>query len=205
MKKKKITIISITILVILIVVGAFFGIQKAQKDNQKKVEAAEQLLITLEEKEIKLKTSQHEIFLNEGFSEEYYKVSSELENIQSQISENNRIVSNYSSDKGIFFTILPVVAIAIFGISFITVFVMIIILIYRNVTGHHNIPAKVSVNKQTEDMVNMLGKVAVNMAKEINPEYKSLKCPNCGAALADNVEVCEYCNAPLTKVVGTKK
>ena len=58
---------------------------------------------------------------------------------------------------------------------------------------------------QMEKMATVMGKVAVDMAKEMNPEYKALKCPNCGAGLTDDVEVCEYCDAPLTKVVATKK
>ena len=58
---------------------------------------------------------------------------------------------------------------------------------------------------EMEKMATMMGKVAAEMAKEMNPEYKSLKCPNCGAGLTDNVDKCEYCDAPLTKVVASKK
>ena len=93
------------------------------------------------------------------------------------------------------FLMFPIVAIA-----------MIIIIIKKIKNGpQSNITINDQTTNQMEKMANMLGKVAVDMAKEMNPEYKSLKCPNCGANLTDNVEVCEYCDAPLTKVVATKK
>ena len=103
----------------------------------------------------------------------------------------------------------------IFGLSFFLIFTTIIVNIYRshkminkhidNASKGTNIDITDRTTDQMEKMATIMGKVAVDMAKEMNPEYKSLKCPNCGAGLTDDVEVCEYCDAPLTKVVATKK
>lgn len=52
-----------------------------------------------------------------------------------------------------------------------------------------------------ENMGTSIGKAVDNAAKEINPEYKSLKCPNCGANIDGNgdIEKCEYCGQTLIK------
>lgn len=52
-----------------------------------------------------------------------------------------------------------------------------------------------------ENMGTSIGKAVANAAKEINPEYKSLKCPNCGANIDGNgdIEKCEYCGQTLIK------
>ena len=95
------------------------------------------------------------------------------------------------------------------GLIFITSFALIIFFIYRALTGHSNFHNNVTVNDKTnnqlKDMTAMLGKGAVDMAKEMNPEYKTLHCPNCGADLPDNLEQCEYCNSQLTKVAALNK
>lgn len=101
------------------------------------------------------------------------------------------------------FIIVLVMVIAVFALTFFMIFKVMTSKnptqqMMNDLTSNQNI-------EQMEKMATVMGKVAVNMAKEMNPEYKSLKCPNCGASLTDNVEVCEYCNAPLTKVVGQIK
>lgn len=103
----------------------------------------------------------------------------------------------------------------IFGLAFFLIFTTVIVTIYRshkmidkhidNASKGNNIDISDRTTDQMEKMATMMGKVAVEMAKEMNPEYKSLKCPNCGAGLTDDVDKCEYCDAPLTKVVATKK
>jgi hypothetical protein len=107
------------------------------------------------------------------------------------------------------FGAMQIIFFVVFGLSFFVIFTTIIVTMYRTIKGHRNINTNVTANDHTtvqmEKMATMLGKVAVNMAKEMNPEYKSLKCPNCGANLTDDVDKCEYCDAPLTKVVATKK
>ena len=52
-----------------------------------------------------------------------------------------------------------------------------------------------------ENMGTSIGKAVANAAKEINPEYKSLNCPNCGANIDGNgdIEKCEYCGQTLIK------
>ena len=107
------------------------------------------------------------------------------------------------------FDAMQIIFFVVFGLAFFVIFTTVIVTMYRTIKGHRNINSNVTINDHTtnqmEKMATMLGKVAVDMAKEMNPEYKSLKCPNCGANLTDGVDKCEYCDAPLTKVVATKK
>lgn len=52
-----------------------------------------------------------------------------------------------------------------------------------------------------ENIGTTIGKAVANAAKEINPEYKSFKCPNCGASIEGNsdIEKCAYCGEILIK------
>ena len=56
--------------------------------------------------------------------------------------------------------------------------------------------------EQIESMGTSVGRAMANAAKEINPEYKSLKCPNCGASIdgTGEIEKCAYCGETLVKV-----
>lgn len=58
------------------------------------------------------------------------------------------------------------------------------------------------VKEQIESMGTSVGRAMANAAKEINPEYKSLKCPNCGASIdgTGEIEKCAYCGETLVKV-----
>ena len=203
--KKKITII---ILALLIIGGIIFGVVKTKQNSNEKIKQAETELITLKEKEIQLQLQENEIFFEEGFSEEYYKTKNELETVREQIRENENIIDGFG-DGDSMFGIMQILFFVIFGLAFFFIFTTIIVTIYRTIKGHNNITPNITINDQTTDqmekMATMLGKVAIDMAKEMNPEYKSLKCPNCGANLTDDVDKCEYCDAPLTKVVATKK
>ena len=187
MKKNKKLVFTI-LAVIIITIIAIIGITNKEKNTHS--------LDELKEQKIQLESQRHDTFLKNGFSEEYYRLDSELNEINEQIQKKE-----FSSGPApIFFTI--------FGLIFVTIFGTVIITIFKAIKNPHSIKDNVTVNDHTTDqmekMASMLGKVAVDMAKEMNPEYKSLKCPNCGAALTDDVEVCEYCDAPLTKVVATK-
>ena len=102
------------------------------------------------------------------------------------------------------FTIMPILFLIIFTFTAIMI-VTITTKIFKNAKNAKPTDLNNQQTDQMEKMATMMGKVAVDMAKEMNPEYKALKCPNCGAGLTDDVEVCEYCDAPLTKVVATKK
>ena len=56
-----------------------------------------------------------------------------------------------------------------------------------------------------DKIVATVKKSAKEFAININPEYKTLKCPSCGAPLPDNIKICTYCKAPLTKVLKNRK
>ena len=58
------------------------------------------------------------------------------------------------------------------------------------------------VKEQIESMGTSVGRAMANVAKEINPEYKSLKCPHCGASIdgTGEIEKCAYCGETLVKV-----
>lgn len=189
-KKRIITIIGVVLAVIII--GFILLRYNSNRQEQNRRELAE-----LKEQKIQLEVQKNEIFFKDGFSSEYYHINDELTEINKQI--NKKELSTGPS--AIFFTI--------FGLIFVTIFGTTVITIFKSARNHHNISTNVTVSDHTTDqiekMATMLGKVAVDMAKEMNPEYKSLKCPNCGANLTDDVEVCEYCDAPLTKVVATGK
>ena len=111
--------------------------------------------------------------------------------------------------------VFTIIFFIIFGLAFFLIFTTAITTIYRNhkmISKHidnaskgNNIDISDRTTDQMEKMASMMGKVAAEMAKEMNPEYKTLTCPNCGANLKDDVDKCEYCDAPLTKVVATKK
>ena len=189
-KKKIITIIGVVLAAIIISVILLRYNSNKQEQNRRE-------LAELKEQKIQLEVQKNEIFFEDGFSSEYYHIRNELNEINKQI--NKKELSD--GPTAIFFTI--------FGLIFVTIFGTVVITIFKLAKNHHNINANVTVNDHTTDqmekMATMLGKVAVDMAKEMNPEYKSLKCPNCGANLTDDVEKCEYCDAPLTKVVATGK
>ena len=64
-----------------------------------------------------------------------------------------------------------------------------------NASKGNNIDISDRTTDQMEKMATMMGKVAAEMAKEMNPEYKSLKCPNCGSVgtLEEFNNGCPYC------------
>lgn len=56
------------------------------------------------------------------------------------------------------------------------------------------------VKENIEAIGTTIGKTVANFAKEINPKYEALKCPNCGASLTGaDLEVCKYCGSKLIK------
>lgn len=185
MKKRKPLIIALIIVGVII---AIFGLSKYfnYKNEQKEIELAE-----LREQKVQLQAQKNEIFAQEGLSEEYYRVSEELTEVTRKLQRNSVFGSSSM------FTIFGLIFALTFGLAIFTIF-------KRSLAVHKKVD-DILIDNNTEEiekMANVLGKVAVNMAKEMNPEYKSLKCPNCGAPLKDDVEICEYCDTPLTKVVG---
>lgn len=105
----------------------------------------------------------------------------------------------------IMFTIVPIISIAIFVLVFI-----VIIISFVRTSKMSSAIFKKAIDEMNEDPYERAEKMAVINAKakaaydkEVNPEMKALKCPNCGASVKADQDKCEYCNAYLTK--GTKK
>ena len=193
--KTKIIIAVVAIAIIAIIGLAFFNSSKSNENIQEQI-------VELENKEASLRAKQDVIFKTEGFTEEYYQIDNELGRIRDEIWELESKERNSLSKQGIF-ALFPIISILIFVTVFITVFTTIIRT--AKMSKHGIVHPNEKVGHDMEKMATMMSKVAVNMAKEMNPEYKALKCPNCGAGLTDDVEVCEYCDAPLTKVVASGK
>ena len=190
----KIIIAVIAVVFILIIGFAFINSSKSKTNIQEQI-------VELENKEASLRAKKDVIFKTEGFTEEYYQIDNEIGRIQSDIweLESKERRSNFFGSFG-FFMFIPI-------IIFITVFIIIFTTVIKTIkmSKHQIVQPSEKAGHEMEKMATMMGKVAAEMAKEMNPEYKSLKCPNCGAGLTDDVDKCEYCDAPLTKVVASKK
>ena len=190
----KIIIAVIAVVFILIIGFAFINSSKSKTNIQEQI-------VELENKEASLRAKKDVIFKTEGFTEEYYQIDNEIGRIQSDIweLESKERRSNFFGSFG-FFMFIPI-------IIFITVFIIIFTTVIKTIkmSKHQIVHPSEKAGHEMEKMATMMGKVAAEMAKEMNPEYKSLKCPNCGAGLTDDVDKCEYCDAPLTKVVASKK
>ena len=190
----KIIIAVIAVVFILIIGFAFINSSKSKTNIQEQI-------VELENKEASLKAKKDVIFKTEGFTEEYYQIDNEIGRIQSDIweLESKERRSDFFGSFG-FFMFLPI-------IIFVTVFIIIFTTVIKTIkmSKHQIVHPSEKAGHEMEKMATMMGKVAAEMAKEMNPEYKSLKCPNCGAGLTDDVDKCEYCDAPLTKVVASKK
>ena len=196
-----------------------------QSATDKKLADLEAKKKDLEAKEISLKLQKNEEFSNNGFTQRYYELSNELEDIADEIwdvereisklensinldeavdiidditdmTENESVVSNDNSNKNSFFDIFFIIPI----IMFVVVFVFIIISIVRS-SKHMSMMTN---STTTKEMLNDLSDVAVKMAKDLNPTYKEFKCPNCNAALdPENTDIkkCNYCGAKIYKTV----
>ena len=190
----KIIIAVIAVVFILIIGFAFINSSKSKTNIQEQI-------VELENKEASLRAKKDVIFKTEGFTEEYYQIDNEIGRIQSDIweLESKERRSNFFGSFG-FFMFIPI-------IIFITVFIIIFTTVIKTIkmSKHQIVHPSEKAGHEMEKMATMMGKVAAEMAKEMNPEYKSLKCPNCGAGLTNDVDKCEYCDAPLTKVVASKK
>lgn len=99
------------------------------------------------------------------------------------------------------FNIIPIIVIIIF----ITTFIVIVATIIKETKMQGKI-WKTAMDRLNEDPYERAEKMAIINAKakaeydkEVNPEMKALKCPNCGGSVKENQEKCEYCNAYLTK------
>ena len=190
----KIIIAVIAVVFILIIGFAFINSSKSKTNIQEQI-------VELENKEASLRAKKDVIFKTEGFTEEYYQIDNEIGRIQSDIweLESKERRSDFFGSFG-FFMFIPI-------IIFVTVFIIIFTTVIKTIkmSKHQIVHPSEKAGHEMEKMATMMGKVAAEMAKEMNPEYKSLKCPNCGAGLTNDVDKCEYCDAPLTKVVASKK
>ncbi len=180
-------------------------------ENDKTIDDLEQEKDDLEVKLAKLKAEQSTEFHANGFSEKYYLLGDEIDDIQDEIwdiekeinslefeavvEEQKETTKNNSIFKVSFVFLIPVVMFVVVAIIIIMTFVR----NSRNMTSLMN-------GNSTKEMLNDLSEVAVKMAKDLNPTYKEFKCPNCGAALdPENTDIkkCNYCGAKLYKTVNT--
>lgn len=193
--KTKIVVAVVAFVVIAIIGFAFFN-------SSNKSENIQAQIVELENKEASLRAKKDVIFRTEGFTEEYYKIDNEISRVQDEIWDLESKERRSFSNMGIF-ALFPIISILIFVIVFITIITTIIKT--AKMSKHGIVHPSEKAGHDMEKMASMISKVAVDMAKEMNPEYKALKCPNCGAGLTDDVDKCEYCDAPLTKVVASRK
>lgn len=191
------TIIAVIAVVIITIIGFIFLKSKNTTDSQN----IQEQIVKLEDKEASLRAKKDVIFRTEGFTEEYYKIDNEISRVQDEIwdlesQQRNNEMGNYRQ----IFMVIPLLVFVLIISIFISRFAKI-----SKMGSQGIIHPSEKTGHDIEKMASMMGKVAAEMAKEMNPEYKSLKCPNCGANLPDDVDQCEYCDAPLIKVAATKK
>lgn len=191
----KLIVAVIAVAFIAIIGLAFFNSSKSNENIQAQI-------VELENKEASLRAKKDVIFRTEGFTEEYYKIDNEISRVQDEIWDLESKERNSLSNRGVF-ALFPIFSILIFAIILFTVITT--ITKTAKMSKHGIVHPSEKTGHDMEKMATMMGKVAAEMAKEMNPEYKSLKCPNCGAGLTDDVDKCEYCDAPLTKVVASRK
>ena len=191
--------VKIVIAVIAVVMIAIFGLIffKSQNTNDN----VNEQIAELENKEASLKAKQNVVFRTEGFSEEYYRLNNEISHVQDEIwdLESQQRKGKFFGTVGVFM-LIPIIIFAIVVITIITSIIKM-----SKISKHQIVHPSERVGHEMEKMASMMGKVAAEMAKEMNPEYKTLTCPNCGANLKDDVDKCEYCDAPLIKVAASRK
>lgn len=181
-------------------------VQSSLKESkEEKISKLEKEKDELETKLAKLKGEQSAEFHANGFSEKYYLLGKDIDDVEEKIDSIEIDIDNLehvvTPDK--LFNVVPIIFIVIFVLAFIGIFATQILSFFGIAAGAKHVSNMAS-GIHTKDMLNDLSDVAVKMAKELNPTYKEFKCPNCNASLdPENTEIkkCTYCGAKLYKTV----
>ena len=163
----------------------------------KQIEANNKRLEEITEEINNIHADQSKEFKDNGFSKEYYSYATKLEKLQKEKSDINS--KNFDlENRSMMFSIVPGLMAIIFGFVFGTVI--------KNIVDPPTVGKLIDENFGID--IKELGKDLTNkMASvDVEPEYKTLKCPNCGNNLdGEEKTKCKYCGATLEKVYKKKK
>lgn len=180
------------------------SIQYSLKESkEEKIARLEKEKDDLETELAKLKGEQNAEFRTNGFSEKYYLLDKDIDNIEEKIDAVEVDIDNlehvFTEDKAA--RVIPIVFIVIFVLVFIGIIATHILSIFGIAAGAKHV-SNMADGLNRKEMLDDLSDVAVKMAKDLNPTYKEFKCPNCNAALdPENTDIkkCTYCGAKLYK------
>lgn len=159
----------------------------------KKIQKNEARMDQIAEKIGNLNAEQSAEFKENGFSKEYYSYMTKIEKLQ---EEKSKLSSENFQMKH--FSVLQFVVPGFFPIIFGFVFGTIVKNIIDPPTPGDLLQENFGVS--LEDISKKMTSV------DVEPEYKSLKCPNCGNNLdGEDLTTCKYCGATLEKVYKRKK
>ena len=181
MKKKFGLIISIFILIMSIIISSVFFLDNFFR--HKKISSSEysSKLSEYNKKISTVNNEMHNEFINNGITEKYYNLQDEYSQLLKE--KNNFVLDNKRDNTSIVFKLFPSIFILIFGCTFAT-----IIYKFTNFNGF--------------EMINNINLNIKSNEDNIEKEYVSYKCPNCGNTnlKGNNEEKCDYCGSFLKKV-----
>lgn len=177
-KQKNNKLIKIMIIILAVIIISIIGFVFLNNGPDK--EQVEQRINELKEQEIILSAAENKAFLTGGFSEEYYRIQSELNGVKKELAE----LDMYSNASYVFIPIIMFSLIA-FGIIFV---------IFSNV---------ISGFRRTHDTFDLVHDVIRTRIKEQelrNTKIEAIECPNCKANLKPGATKCEYCRTHVQRV-----
>ncbi len=198
-KEKVANTISYIVMAIGLIIGIAIiatGVYK-NINNPKQLKANEARMEEITAEINSINADQSAEFKANGFSKKYYEYMTQIEKLQ---TEKQKLSSaNFSLE---YSSPLQYIVPGIFPIVFGFVFGMIIRSIINPPT-----PAKMLEENFGVDLKEVGKAFSEKMASvDVEPEYKTLKCPNCGNNLdGEEMTKCKYCGATLEKVYKRKK
>ena len=184
---KKIKIIIAIIAVIILIAIAPFGIKWYKESKSDTRVAIQQLKDEID----LLEKDQQDIFMNSGFSDEYYEKAKEIDKLSIElVSKETGLTVKY--------TILPII---IIGITVVTT--LGILLAKLIAKSFDNITFNNQLETNKKHLRAKQQKVVLDVIDRRNNEetkIKALKCPSCKANISHDATKCEYCGTSLVKV-----
>lgn len=187
-------IMGIGLIIGLIIIGT--GVYK-NINNPKKLEANEARMSEITAEINNINAEQSKEFKENGFSKKYYDYMTQIETLQSE--KNKLTTANFRLEHN---SPLQYIVPGIFPI----IFGFVIGMIVKNIINPPT-PSKLLEDNLGVDLKEVGKALSEKMAAvDVEPEYKTLKCPNCGNNLdGEEKTKCKYCGATLEKVYKRKK